>query len=74
MSVNYRNGALINRKQMIGIAHEHNMFVSRGTIHRWANEPGFPYPIGKAGKCLLYSRREYETFLMHRLEKIQLEH
>ncbi|MDP8240849.1 MAG: hypothetical protein P9X24_17310 [Candidatus Hatepunaea meridiana] len=65
---------LITRTQMVHIAREHNIFVSRGTIHRWANESGFPYPVGKDGRSLLYSRREYETFLTGRLEKIQLEH
>jgi len=65
---------LITRTQMVHIAREHNIFVSRATIHRWANEPGFPYPVGKDGKFLLYSRREYEIFLTGRLEKIQLDH
>jgi len=65
---------LINRTQMLKIAREHRIFISKSTIHRWANEPDFPYPVGQAGNCLLYSRREYETFLTRRLEKIQLEH
>ena len=58
---------------MVHIAQEYKIFVSRATIHRWANEPNFPYPVGQNGKFLLYSRREYEVFLKRRLEKIQLE-
>ena len=65
---------LINRTQMVHIAIEYNIFVSLGTIHRWANEPDFPLAIGKKGKFLLYKRQEFETFLKKRFEKIQLYH
>lgn len=74
MSDNGKTDGLINRLQMVDIAHEHKLFVSRGTIHRWANEPDFPLPIGKEGKFLLYSCREYEAFLVSRINKIQMEH
>ena len=74
MASTIEQDALINRSQMVQIAREYNIFISQGTIHRWANEPDFPLPLGKDGKFLLYSRREYETFLAGRLNKIQMEH
>jgi len=64
---------LINRKQMLEIAREYNIFVSIGTIHRWANEPSFPRPIGKEGKFLLYLRDNFISFLKHRLIYLQQE-
>ncbi len=74
MAISNQQDALVNRSQMIRIAHEHNLFVSRGTIHRWANEPDFPMPVGKEGKFLLYSNREYRIFLLSKLKRIQIEH
>lgn len=74
MPDNGKTDGLINRLQMVDVAHEHKLFVSRGTIHRWANEPDFPLPVGKDGKFLLYSKREYRVFLLSKLEKIQIEH
>ena len=65
---------LINRTQMINIAREYRIFVSKSTIHRWANEPEFPYPMGQNGRYLLYSRVEFITFLKQRLSRIQEEH
>ena len=65
---------LINRKQMIGIARKYNIFISIGTIHRWANEPDFPRVVGKNGKYLLYSPSDFSKFLNQRLNKIQEEH
>jgi len=65
---------LITRKQMLEIAKEHNIYVSLGTIHRWANEPDFPNVIGKKGKYLLYSNRDFKIFLYKRMRKIQVEH
>ena len=65
---------LINRKQMIGIARKYNIFISLGTIHRWANEPDFPLVVGKEGKYLLYSQSDFAKFLKQRLRKIQEEH
>lgn len=65
---------LVNRKQMVSIAREHNIIVSLGTIHRWANEPDFPLVVGKEGKHLLYSQSDFAKFLNQRLRKIQEEH
>jgi len=41
---------------MPAIAKQHNLFVTKSTIHRWANEPGFPYPVGQDVLNLLYAR------------------
>jgi len=65
---------LVNRTQMVQIAKEYNIFVSQGTIHRWANEPDFPLAVGKKGKHILYSLRDYYKFLKIKLKKIQFEH
>jgi hypothetical protein len=65
---------LINRAQMLDIAREFNIFVSLGTIHRWANEPGFPVVIGQNGKSLLYSRQGFINCLILRIKHIQNEH
>jgi len=65
---------MINRSQMVSIAREYNIFISIGTIHRWANEPDFPLVVGKEGKYLLYSQNDFVKFLNQRLRKIQEEH
>ena len=65
--------ALINRSQMLAIARQFNLFVTKSTIHRWANEPDFPYVVGQDGRSLLYSRAELVAFLKRRLRKIQEE-
>lgn len=65
---------LINRTQMLKIAQEYNIFVSLGTIHRWANKPDFPMPAGKNGKHLLYYQYEFIKYLNYRLKRIQEEH
>ena len=69
-----KQDALINRSQMLAIARDYNLVVTKSTIHRWANEPGFPYPVGQNGRYLLYSRGEVITFLKRRLRRIQEEH
>jgi len=66
--------ALVNRTQMVKIAREFNLFVSKGTIHRWANEADFPLAVGKEGKYLLYYLDDFVRFLKQRLRKIQEEH
>jgi len=66
--------ALITRKQMLEIAQQYNIFVSIGTIHRWANEPEFPNVVGKKGKYLLYSNRDFTIFIYKRMRKIQVAH
>ena len=66
--------ALINRSQMLAIARDFNLIVSKSTIHRWANEPDFPYPVGQDGRYLLYNQREFITFLKRRLRRIKEEH
>ena len=65
---------LVNRSQMVQIAREYNIFVSLGTIHRWANEPDFPLVVGKEGKYLLYSQNEFTEYLSNRMSKLQDEH
>ena len=62
---------MINRTQMVTIARRYNIFVSRSTIHRWANEPGFPYPIGQNGRYILYSSDEFNDFLKRKVKRIQ---
>lgn len=74
MKLNYERGALINRNQMIAIAREFKLFVSRSTIHRWANEPEFPLAVGVDGQSLLYTRSEFIDFLKQRVREIQAEH
>ena len=74
MNPNAKQDRLISRHQMVEIASEYNLFVSMGTMHRWANEPDFPLPRGKNGKSLLYLRQEYEAFLKNRIKRIQMEH
>lgn len=65
---------LINRSQMLKIARYYKIFVSKSTIHRWANEPDFPYPVGQNGRFLLYSSVEYDNFLNRKLKRIQEDH
>lgn len=74
MPLTTEKDVLINRSQMVRIAREHNLFISKSTVHRWANEPGFPYPVGQNGRYLLYHQSEFITFLKRRLRKIQEEH
>lgn len=65
---------LINRSQMLEIAREYKIFITKSTIHRWANEPDFPRVVGKGGKYLLYSQSDFAEFLNQRIMKIQDEH
>jgi len=65
---------LINRTQMLQIARGFNVFVSQGTIHRWANEPDFPLVAGKKGKYLLYSKIDFDRFILRKLRRIQSTH
>lgn len=62
---------LINRTQMISIAWQHNLRISRSTIHRWANQPDFPLLAGIDGKTLLYRQSEIVAYLRKKLRKIQ---
>lgn len=74
MAPSHERVGLINRSQMVAIAREYRPFVSRSTIHRWANEPGFPLAVGQDGRYLLYQSSEFILFLKRRLRKIQEEH
>ncbi len=65
---------LINRTQMLLIAQSYNIFVSKSTIHRWANEPDFPRAVGKNGKYLLYRKPEFVAFLKLKLNGIEEMH
>lgn len=65
---------LINRTQMLEIARDYKIYVTKSTIHRWSNEPDFPYVIGKQGQCLLYSLNSFIKYLERKLDKIQFEH
>lgn len=62
---------LISRNQMIALAKAFNIRVTMSTIHRWANEVGFPLVKGINGRILLYSKDEFEGFLKAKLKKIQ---
>lgn len=64
---------LIYRTQMLEIAREFKIFITKSTIHRWANEPDFPRVVGLDGRNLLYVKGEFEAFLRRRLRKIQEE-
>lgn len=74
MQVSKGKGILINRTQMVQIAREFNIFVSQGTIHRWANEPDFPLAVGKEGKFILYSKMEFTAYLINKVRSIQIAH
>ena len=65
---------LVNRSQMLQIARVFKIFVSQGTIHRWANEPEFPLVVGKRGKFLLYRKANYIKYLVEKKKKIQADH
>ena len=65
---------LINRSQMLQIAREYKIFVTKSTIHRWANEPGFPTVIGKNGRFLLYSDQSFISFLLKRIQNMKEDH
>lgn len=65
---------LINRTQMLQIAREYNIFVSLGTIHRWANEPDFPLTVGKKGKYLLYSKHSFISYIQKKKKNICQNH
>ena len=65
---------LINRSQMITIAWQHNIRISRSTIHRWANQPDFPVVVGKDGQALLYERSQFVRYLERILQKIEEDH
>jgi len=58
------------KEKMVLIARQHNVFVSIGTIHRWANEPDFPRVAGRKGKYFLYFHSEYTNFLHQRIRKM----
>ncbi len=73
MTQTIERNTLINRSQMVIIARDYNLFVSKSTIHRWANEPEFPYAVGQDGRNLLYERGEFLRFLKRRLRRIQEE-
>ncbi len=65
---------LVNRSQMVRIAREYKIFISKSTIHRWANEPEFPLVKGQDGRFLLYSKNEFLVFLKRYLATIQANH
>ena len=65
---------LINRSQMLAITREHNLFITKSTIHRWANEPGFPLAVGQDGLKLLYERSQFLGYLKRRLRRIEEDH
>ena len=65
---------LINRSQMLKIAREYRIFISKSTIHRWANEPDFPLAIGKDGQKLLYERNQFVSYLKRMLRQIEEGH
>lgn len=62
---------LVDRQQMLVIAKQFNLFVTKSTIHRWANAPDFPYAVGQDGRSLLYKRDEFVEFLKKRIRQIR---
>ncbi|MDP8238476.1 MAG: hypothetical protein P9X24_05260 [Candidatus Hatepunaea meridiana] len=74
MEVLKERDVLINRTQMLGIAREHRIFISKSTIHRWANESNFPLAVGKDGLKLLYERSQFVRYLKRILRKIEEDH
>ena len=72
--MNNEKDKLITRSQMLQIARQYRIFISKSTIHRWANESEFPYPMGQSGRNLLYLRSDFEVFLKRRLLRLQDEH
>lgn len=74
MAFTTEQDVLINRSQMIQIAQKQNLFITKSTIHRWANKPEFPLPVGQNGRSILYSRKDFTAFLASHLKQIQWEH
>lgn len=65
---------LISRSEMVILARQHNVFVTKSTIHRWSEEESdFPLVTGIDGRSLLYSRAEFVEFLRKRIRRIQEE-
>jgi len=69
----HEGARLITRSEMLVIARLNNLFVTKSTIHRWANEPGFPRVVGVDGRNLLYRMGEFFTFVKTRLRRVQAE-
>lgn len=66
--------SFICRSQMVTIARQYNIHVSRSTIHSWANQQGFPLVLGQNGHRLLYSKAEFVAFVKQKVRKIQEDH
>jgi len=65
---------LISRTEMVTLARQHNVFITKSTIHRWSEEASdFPRIAGIDGRSRLYSEREFVAFIKRRLRKIQEE-
>jgi len=62
---------LITRSEMLLIARLHNLFVTKSTIRRWANEQGFPMVVGVGGRNLLYLQAEFVAFIRSRVRRMQ---
>lgn len=63
---------LISRSEMVILARQHNVFVTKSTIHRWSEEESdFPLVTGIDGRSLLYSRAEFIAFLKQRIRRVQ---
>lgn len=62
---------LIERSEMVALAKRNNLSVTLSTIHRWANEPGFPTALGQTGKTLLYSQQQVTAYMKKRLRRLQ---
>ena len=65
---------MVSRSQMLAIAREHKLYITKSTIHRWANQPEFPLVRGIEGQSLLYSRDAFVVFLKRKLKRIQEDH
>ena len=68
---NLEVNALISRSEMLDLAREYNLVVTKSTIHRWASKSDFPAAEGQYGKAILYSREQFIDFLRKRLRRVR---
>lgn len=63
---------LISRLEMLTLARQHNIFITKSTIYRWSQEDtDFPLVAGIDGQSRLYSQKEFLAFLKRRMRKMQ---
>ena len=63
---------LISQLEMLTLARQHNIFITKSTIYRWSQEDtDFPFVAGIDGQSRLYSQKELLSFLKRRMRKMQ---